>query len=155
MPNKPFLLEAVSVCQGCRGCVAQPSVPPFEQKVCYFPMYRVTQAILNLANVQGSTEAEILAEAPNVCDATVLTLAQLQDTLAEGVRKRILKLNAATARYCVNVDMYQFRENEAIYKDFRDQLWCPNNCTPCPTCQPFPPCTLDALVPDPGKCPGA
>lgn len=153
MPNKPFLLEAVPVCQGCTGCTARPSVPSFAQKVCYFPLYKVTQAILNLANVQGSTAAEILAETPNVCDATVLTLAQVQAALTEGTRKRIFKLTAATSRYCVNVDMHQYEENGDIYRDFKDQLWCPNNCTPCSTCVPFPPCQLDALVPDPQKCP--
>jgi len=153
MPNKPFLLEAVPVCQGCTGCTARPSVPSFEQKLCYLPLYKVTQAILNLANVQGSTDAEILAETPNVCAATVLTLAQVQAALTEGTRKRIFKLNATTSRYCVNVDMHQYCENGAIYNDFKDQLWCPNNCTPCSTCVPFPPCQLDALVPDPQKCP--
>lgn len=154
MPNKPFLLAAVPVCQGCTGCTATESVPTFEQKLCYLPMYKVTQAILNLANVQGSTDAEIFAEAPNVCDATVTTLAQVQATLTEGVRKRIFKLNTATSRYCVNVDMNQFLQNREIYRDFKLQLWCPNDCTPCSTCKPFPPCQLDALVPDPQKCPG-
>jgi hypothetical protein len=153
MPNKPFLLEAVPVCQGCRGCTATASVPSFAQKVCYFPLYRVTQAILDLANPLGSTDAEVLAQSPAVCAATVLTLAQVQAALAEGARKRILLLNATTGRYCVNAAMNQFAENEAIYRDFRDQIWCVGLCTPCSTCQPFPPCALDALVPDPQKCP--
>jgi len=153
MPNKPFMLEAVTVCRGCRGCTPTPQVPSFDQKVCYFPLYRVTQAILNLANVLGSTEAEIFVEVPNVCDAYVMTLAQVQAALAEGTHKRIFKLNSATSRYCVNLDMNQFGTNQTIYYDFENQLWCPNDCTACSTCEPHPPCHLDSLVPDPQKCP--
>ena len=96
-----------------KGCPVQFSCN-LQEKLC-LPIYTVVQAILNLANPAGSTEFEILSQAPVVCTSYSVGPAQVQQALQDGLRRRVL---------CVNEDLYNC---------FKPQLFCASGqCTPCP-----------------------
>lgn len=109
--------------------------PTLADKLCLRPLWAVLQAILNLANPNGSTQGEIIAELPNVCTLRVYTTAQVIAALADGVARSVLlerpDIMMAT-RYCVNRNMTLTCPNQELYDDFKSQIWCPE-CTPCPT----------------------
>lgn len=130
-------LTSVSIQEGCG-----PHNCNLQSKLC-FPLYTVVQAIINLANPCGSTEYEILSQAPIICSALSVGPTQVAQALAEGVRKRVLCSKTQSnqeVRYFVNVNMNKFLENQEIYDCFKAQIFCSGpNCTPCSSCTYAPP----------------
>jgi len=149
MSGKPYVLTVIPVRE---GCVTPSTFPPFADKLC-IPIYAVVQAILNLANVSGSSEFEILSQMPIVCPVGSVGPADVAYAIEYGLKRRIIKLNNQATlekRYLVNVNMNQFSTNEEIYNDFKTRMFCGSSCGPCPTCTPHPSCNVSQLVPKTG-----
>ena len=117
-----------------KGCPVQFSCN-LQEKLC-LPIYTVVQAILNLGNPAGSTEFEILSQAPVVCTSYSVGPTQVQQALQDGLRRRVLCLNVQSdlaQRYRVNINMADNPVNEDLYNCFKPQLFCASGqCTPCP-----------------------
>lgn len=96
----------------------------YTQKVCYFPLYRVAQSLLNLANPEGSSATEVYYQAQVVCDRRPLSLADIQAALDDGVRRFVLA-RTLTDTYRIDWDMTRYAQNEVIYRDLVAALFAP------------------------------
>jgi hypothetical protein len=82
---------------------------------CSDPFTIIIQAIINLGESVGSTQADIEAELPNVCPDVMLTSQEVADWITAGLERGIFRWGSRVPTIMVNANMTQVHPGNARY----------------------------------------